>query len=326
MSRTQALLVKLHEKQALVSTYMNYHDTELSQDRDNVRARTVANVDKDLLTFSGEVHDAATTLKLRHPFAPPANGTGPTIRPPLFMRLTSLVVKDNAQSLVGRMDIGLKTSTASTRGNTRMTGKKRKAVAVGQPSGATSTSHPRLTSAPQQPPARSTFAQSILYRQTPSDVCAHAWKGEQCERLANNRACNYDHNRRHLTTQQLPSGSPPPPLGPPPSRPPTRPHQPHRLHPLSPPAAPMQDSSRRASSPDTAEEDEAAPGGTDDAGPAPQRGRPERGEARDLRFPCLQMRANLWVWQERPYQGHSHRTCSSVRKAILEAKKGWTSW
>ena len=152
MSRTQALLVKLHEKQALVSTYMNYHDTELSQDRDNVRARTVANVDKDLLTFSGEVHDAATTLKLRHPFAPPANGTGPTIRPPLFMRLTSLVVKDNAQSLVGRMDIGLKTSTASTRGNTRMTGKKRKAVAVGQPSGATSTSHPRLTSAPQQPP------------------------------------------------------------------------------------------------------------------------------------------------------------------------------
>ena len=73
---------------------MNYHDTEFSQDRDNVRARTIADANKDLLTFSGELHDAAMTLKLRHPFAPPANGTGPAIRPPLFTRLTSLVIED----------------------------------------------------------------------------------------------------------------------------------------------------------------------------------------------------------------------------------------
>ena len=122
-SRTQALLVELHEKQALVSTYMNYHDTELSQDRDNVRSRTIADAKKDLLTFSGKHHDAAMTLKLRHPFAPPAHATGLAIRPPLFTRLTSLVIEDSAQSLVGRMDIGLKTSTASARGNTGTAGK-----------------------------------------------------------------------------------------------------------------------------------------------------------------------------------------------------------
>ena len=57
----------------------------------------------------------------------------------------------------------------------------------------------------------------------------------------------------------------------------TRPHPPHRLHLLSPPAAPMQDSSRLASLLDTAEEEEAEPGGTDCAGPAPRRGRPEGG-------------------------------------------------
>ena len=88
------------------------------------------------------------------------------------------------------------------------------------------------------------------------------------------------------------------------------------------PAAPMQDSSRLASLLDTAEEEEAEPGGTDGAGPAPRRGRPEGGEVREMRFPCLQTRANPWFWQERPYQGRCHRTCSSVRKAILEAKKG----
>ena len=232
-SRTQALLVELHEKQTMVSTYMNYHDTELSQDRDNVRARTIADANKDLLTFSGELHDAAMTLKLRHPFSPPANGTGPAIRPPLFTRLTSLVIEDSAQSLVGRMDIGLKMSTASARGNTGTAGKKRKAAAVGQPGGATSSAaRPRLTSAPQQPPARSTFAQSILDWQTPSDVCAHAWKGQQCGRLANNRTCNYDHNRRHPSIQQPPSGPPPPPPGPPPSRPPPPPSA------LAPPPAP----------------------------------------------------------------------------------------
>ena len=122
-SLTQALLVELHEKQALVSTYMNYHDTELSQDRDNVRARTIADANKDLLTFSGDLHDAAMTLKLRNPFAPPASGTGPAICPPLFTRLTSLVIEDSAQSLVGRLSISLKTSTASARGNTGMVGK-----------------------------------------------------------------------------------------------------------------------------------------------------------------------------------------------------------
>ena len=137
---------------------MDYLDTELSQDRDNVRARTIADANREFLTFSGELHDAARTLKFRHPFASPANGTGPTIRPPLFTRLTSLVFEDSAQSLVERMDIDLKTSSASIRGKTEKSGKKRKAAAVGQPSEATRTSRPRLTSAPQQPSARSAFA------------------------------------------------------------------------------------------------------------------------------------------------------------------------
>ena len=86
-----------------------------------MRARTIVDANKGLLTFSGQLHDAAMTLKLRHPFAPPANRTGPVIRLPLFTRLTSLVIEDSAQSLVGRMDIGLKTSA---RENTGITGKK----------------------------------------------------------------------------------------------------------------------------------------------------------------------------------------------------------
>ena len=160
-SRTQVLLVELDEKQALVSTSLNCHDTELSQDRDSVRVHTIADASKYVLIFSRELHDTAAALKLMLPFPPPANGTGPAIRPPLFTCLTSLVVEDSAQNLVGRVDIGLKTSTSSTRGNIGVIDTKRKAAAGGQSSGATSSSRPRLTSAPQQPPARSTFAQSI---------------------------------------------------------------------------------------------------------------------------------------------------------------------
>ena len=126
-----------------------------------MRARTIADANKGLLTFSGQLHDAAMTLKLRHPFAPPANETGPVIRLPLFTRLTSLVIEDSVQSLVGRMDIGLKTSV---RGNTGIPGEKARGQLSGNQAGA------------QRPPARSMSAHSILDWQTLSDVCAHAWE------------------------------------------------------------------------------------------------------------------------------------------------------
>ena len=156
-SRTQALLIELQETQALVSTYMNHHDIELSWDRDNVRARTMANANEDLLTFSGELHDAAMTLKLRHPFAPPANGTGPAIRPPLFTRLTSLVRGQRAKPR--RTDGHRPQDTHRIcPWKYRDYRKKSKRAAVRQPDGATSTSRPRLTSAPQQRPARSMSA------------------------------------------------------------------------------------------------------------------------------------------------------------------------
>ena len=73
---------------------------------------------------------------------------------------------------------------------------------------------------------------------------------------------------------------------------------------------------------DTAEEEEAESGGTDGVGPAPRRGRPEGGEVREMRFPCLQTRAKSLGLAGAPLPGSVSRTCSSVRKAILEAKKG----
>ena len=83
----------------------------------------------------------------------------------------------------------------------------------------------------------------------------------------------------------------------------------------------MQDSSRLASLLDTAEEEEAEPGGTDGVGPAPRRGRPEGGEVREMRFPCLQTRANPWVWQERPYQGRCHHLFLG-KKSNSRSKEG----
>ena len=219
------------------------------------------------------------------------------------------------QSFVGRMDIGLKTSTASARGNTGITGKKARRQLSGNQAGEQAL---HVLVSPQR------HNSLLIDRSLPRAY----WIGKRrptCARThgRGTSASGWPTTDPVTTTTTDPSGPPPPPPGPPPSQPPpSRPHPPHRLHPLSPPAAPMQDSSRHASLPDTAEEEEPEPAGTDDAGPAPQRGRPERGEARELWFPHLQMRANSWVWQQRPYQARCHHTCSSVRKAILKTNKG----
>ena len=216
------------------------------------------------------------------------------------------------------MDIGLKTPTASARGNTGITGKKARGQLSDNQTGQQAL---HVLVSPQR--RNSVLLDRCLPR-------AH-WIGKRRQTCArthgrDNSASSSPTTDPATTTTTDLSGPPPLSPGPPPSRPPApRPHPPYHLHPLSPPAAPMQDSSRHASLPDTAEEEEAEPARTDDAGPAPQRGRPERGEARELWFSRLQMRANPanpWVWQERPYQGQCRHTCSSVRKAILKAKKG----
>ena len=304
-SRTQALLVDLHKKQALVSTYMNYHDIELSEDRVIVRARTIADANKYLLTFRRELHDTAMTLKLMHPFAPPANGTGSAIRPPLF---TPREPRGRRQHAKPRSTDGHQPHDVHRIYRNREIERGNKHI--------TSPSHFSAATSLRSIDVRSRAYRIGKCRQT----CTNAWRRQEWDRLTNNGTYNYHHNGRHSNIQQLPPGPPPSPPGPPPARP---------LPPSAPsvaPAATMQGSRRHASSPNIAEENEAAPERTDGASPESQRGRPERGEARELRFPCLQMRASPWVWQERPNQGRCHHICFSVRKSNLEAKKGQTSW
>ena len=226
-----------------------------------MRARTNANANKNLLTFSGELHDVVMTLKLRHPFAPPANGTGPAIRLPQFTRLTSLVIEDSMQSLVGRMDIVLKTSNASACGNTGIAGKKARRQLSSNQAGQQGLD---VLVSPQR-------RNNLLLDRCLSRVYWIGKRRHTCVRThgRDNSASGSPTTDPATTTTTDPSGPPPPSLGPPPSRPPPRPHPPHRLHPLSPPVAPMQDSIRHASLPDTAEKEEVEPAGPDDAGPAP---------------------------------------------------------
>ena len=117
------------------------------------------------------------------------------IMPPKFTRFLSLVADYSPLSLVGRMDIALKTKVSNGKRKPIAALRGRARVAAGPLAGMVS---------------QSTFIKRRRDLQVPAGVCAWSWTGQRGEGTASDSVCQYDHS--HVS----PSMKPSPPTTPPP--------------------------------------------------------------------------------------------------------------